>query len=1021
MVIIWAYYNKQLLLIVNLMAFFSAKGEGVEQPLGPISPPTDYNCLQRAPSNDAAAQEPSVHSSDSMKANETTIALLLSEIGDATFDKEVYLPLCYCDPRMETAYLTYNKRYFMNMDYVYLLMSLLMLASLAYLSHDPIIIVPCIVVSVIFLCASAVEIFAQYKHSTTELTALQRAAIIHEWFVAISLLLIGAALSFEIYPFLSTCIDDGRFVGPGTNSQNYNVCVRSVPAYPHLALAAPVFTGRPRTFFGIVCAIVFVALRNVSRPINPIDSSKDMGLKLVMDIGVATLLIVCQGALEWTYRASFEECVNAHRAKQRAMTQKATTDGYLSYLLPPSYYSRLLSREHYSDSGVVSVFVASVEDLAVWFPQTATQEDVRSALSQMLAFMSSLDKECTYFHVERIRVTGDEFVATSNLMLPTLCHAIRIASFAATVRSFVNEHRTRVRCAIHTGAMTGTVTGERYLRYDVSGEAMDYVTRELLPICPVGETVVSQAMKEVINDRAILVPLEGGVSSRSECNGGSTTSFWCLLDVSRTRVKPPLASAGGDCRPRCENSLEEMPEPVATHISRVHFKNEGATNSEERSELHEPPPNDPQASSPAVEEKNEVISEITVESQRYATPSKITLRFADADAESGFDAWQSSQHYHSVATFVELAFVGLIVIVQLIDFKGVSSGAALAGHCLGFGALFVTAGKALWVKRGRSVPAMQNAVLFGVETSLLSFGAALTRPSLVSNNLTFMLVMFLCTTRISNITNYSWMWCSVYVVIVLFVPQVIATFIRNGVQRVVALPFMIAFVSLVLVALRWSEVFKRQRYRDSQLMLYTSAIETKARDLLQHALAAVIPMPLMAQVAARYDTRMLDACVEPCNGVAVCLVFLPLVSLSSPRSTSSDEKGNGPDDGHAACLSVKRSMASAEMALREFQHLHLTKIAGNTILAAGPVACGSIRGAAEEALCLLNTVRGQCTAAVTVGSFYAVVTGGTWQPSFFLFGEAVVEAKTICAAAPNPSATFSDTFQKQFPFLQFPK
>ena len=245
------------------------------------------------------------------------------------------------------------------------------------------------------------------------------------------------------------------------------------------------------------------------------------------------------------------------------------------------------------------------------------------------------------------------------------------------------------------------------------------------------------------------------------------------------------------------------------------------------------------------------------------------------------------------------------------------------------------------MKRGRSVPAMQNAVLFGVETSLLAFGAALTRPSLVSNNLTFMLLMWLCAMRISNITNYSWMWCSVYVVIALFVPQLIATYIRNGVQRFVALLFTIAFVVLELLALRGSEVFKRQRYRDSQLMLYTSAIEAEERDLLQHALAAVIPMPLMAQVAARYETKVLDACVEPCNGVAVCLVFLPLVSLS-PRSTSSDEKGNGPDDGHAACLSVKRSMASAEMALRKFRDLHLTKIAGNTILAAGPVAYGSI-------------------------------------------------------------------------------
>ena len=107
------------------------------------------------------------------------------------------------------------------------------------------------------------------------------------------------------------------------------------------------------------------------------------------------------------------------------------------------------------------------------------------------------------------------------------------------------------------------------------------------------------------------------------------------------------------------------------------------------------------------------------------------------------------------------------------------------------------------------------------------------------------------------------------------------------------------------------------------------------------------------------------------------------------------------------------AMRTAEDALRQFRHLTLAKVMGDSILVAGPLGGhGLFDGAVDEALQLLQVCRGRCTAAAAVGSFYAIVTGGTRQPSFFLVGDAIYSVKSQLSTAPAQTTVVNAAFEQ---------
>ena len=184
------------------------------------------------------------------------------------------------------------------------------------------------------------------------------------------------------------------------------------------------------------------------------------------------------------------------------------------------------------------MFIAAVPELAEWvYPAATSRGAVCEAVGRISQLMRSFEEQHKLVGVERIRVAGDEFVATSNLIVPTLSHAIRIAVFAAKTHRFVVESGVPTRCAIHTGAVHGSVVGSRFLRYDVGGDGINGA-RQLLPLCPPGDVVVSEAMQQLLRDRAILVPCSTVVPLPLD-----VTAYF-LRGIASSRLKVPTGGIG---------------------------------------------------------------------------------------------------------------------------------------------------------------------------------------------------------------------------------------------------------------------------------------------------------------------------------------------------------------------------------------------------------------------------------------------------------------------------------------------
>ena len=326
-----------------------------------------------------------------------------------------------------------------------------------------------------------------------------------------------------------------------TPQQRWETCVNAVYPYPFAVLAIALVCGRPRVMWMVACAITGIVTKNLSRLVFSVDSGKVAVMKVVADVLLSAVLLGCHAALEQSHRTAFEEYVKAYARMEQAAKQKEATDAYLSQLMPPMLYSRVLSRERYEDSGSsVSVFVASVTDLFEWVPITADRTALTEAVSRVSAFMAFCDYSLKRVQVERIRVTGDEFIATSNLIVQTLSHAMRITVFAATVLAYLNRFPLPVRCAVHTGALRGRVTGARFLRYDVSGEGID-VARHLLNCCRDGEIAVSSVTQQLLRDRATLVPCDAVLPFVGK--SGEPMGVFLLRGMKSSRVKPPQQPA----------------------------------------------------------------------------------------------------------------------------------------------------------------------------------------------------------------------------------------------------------------------------------------------------------------------------------------------------------------------------------------------------------------------------------------------------------------------------------------------
>ena len=1020
--------------------------------MAPSSPRVAENPAEAQAGHDAAAE----------KASARVMYVPDEKIDWSVPETELFatgrLGFSYSNSKMETEFIRFHDRHLVGLATCALVIFAAFAIAGVIMIENTVGDTLYVILSIVNLAAFLLDVVLRFVLRPATTSDLARKAVIHEFIFSCTQILSCIILGCVAYSIEQACQRSNVAIQSTTAAQRREICERNIYPYGHTFLSVSLLCGRPRAFIITLCAVVFVGGKYFTRVFIGEDSMKDMHSKMVIDAVVASILVACHIAFERSYRASFEEYVKAHRSKQQAIKQKEATDAYLSQLLPPMLYSRLLSPEHYEDSGTaVTVFIASVTDLAAWVPAGASRAAVSDAVRRVSELMGRFEETHKLVGVERIRVTGDELIATSNLIVPTLSHALRIAVYAARMHPHVVRSGTPVRCAIHTGAVRGYVAGTRFLRYDVRGEGVD-IARLLLSYCVEGEVVVSSATQALLRERAKLVPCDTEALPLTS-NGDFLQAFF-LRGLVSARIKA-VSDEGSNSRSvtpesqqlddaqRGSSSSSSVTNANASFARRVHFGSEGDLGMLEAEAMvaQRPPPEERSAkdkksegrevskipqeakreSSSSGDEQqapqDEVMKRVVQESDRLTIVSKVFLRFSDPQREEEYKP-SPSFAFMVTSTGALFAFSSVLCIQVTLEFAGFEH-SRLTGQGLIIAATAVSLIALISLVLLPDSTALWRRVLFLLEsTTVVIFvivGAAMTRPSIIGNDTCYMFPPLAASLQF---VVYGWPWLVgwAFTSIVLTAVLFIEMFAHGGLVKISGLAFVVVQEVIIFLVLRWREMSARQRHRDALLIQTCNGAELEEKDLLQGALTAVLPAPLIPRVL---NGMMLSGSrpgvVEYVNrGVVVVLSFPHPVSpvearrderysfgldAMPPNSASSSSQTSAPNE-----LSESTSTEVAERALRLLRFLTLTKVIGDTVLTAGPLLEKDFSDTLIEAPMLTQAVHGRCTAVVTLGSFYAIVTGGRQQASFFLLGDAIHAAKMLLPDARPLGTTYTPEY-----------
>ena len=964
------------------------------------------------------------------------------------FTRSRIIPLFYKSSAMESQFVAYSYLHFTYVDSANL--AAIIIFSLAYVAYwsSSVMGVASLMNAAVAFVALAIDSASRYASAKSG----KSIAAMHEGIMLAALFCNSTLVGVISYANEDVCQRSSVAPFQTSAEERRAVCVHAIFPYGYAVFSIAVTCGRPRAFLMAVCAIAYVTARIVMKPLLGKDTSEEAAMKIVVDVVVLFTSLLCHTVLEQYHRASFEEYVMAFRSKQQAIKQKEATDTYLSQLLPPMLYSRLLSPEHYEDSGTsVTVFIASVTDLAAWVPAGASRAAVSDAVRRVSELMAHFEEHRKVVDVERIRVTGDEFIATSNLIVPTLSHALRIAIFATKSRPCIARSGIPVRCAIHTGAVRGYVAGTRFLRYDIRGEGVD-IARHLIKCCAEGDIVVTDATKELLRERAVMLPTEEAFTAFSH-----TYKIFNLRGLTSIRLRVPSATAdrsdpipvasSQDSDDQSSQSVDSnsssldtwMPnngrEPSVSSSSgrssshRVHF-NESSFELRENRSASSPrrlqysqakiERVDPLAQHCKLVGKHTDIARDETEEAKRLPESKAEAELAEATAKLAIvSEWTGRIHFRNSGSEAEYSpsllrnqvfcsFTTLVLlssamsILLVVEFHGFKS-TVLAGQVLLLAAIPIgsIAMAALCWMPPLIVQSSQHvvlAVLGGTVLVLIAFGAAASRPGLVANDTIYITLKYGELLAVA-LTGVPWRASAVATVVFIAFQYTVGIWF-GYIIKTVGIFLVATLLLLVVVEARWQELFIRQRHRDMILVRMSSDVERKERDLLQTALASVVPLCLVPLLTAQWGARAQH------NGLVQHVTRGVVVVMSFPRSA-----WQPPTE---ATQDLPSTTEAAEALLRTFSHITLTRVVGDVVVAAGPLTEQDLPKAASEAMELVEGTRGRCTAVVTLGSFYAIVTGGMQQASFFLLGDAVYSAKMNILAARPLSAEYSEDFMSVF-------
>ena len=193
-----------------------------------------------------------------------------------------------------------------------------------------------------------------------------------------------------------------------------------------------------------------------------------------------------------------------------ADSARAEADALLTNILPEAIAERL--KERPGETVADSVADASVmfTDL-VGFTQLAKRLGAARTVALLDQVVTEFDRLAAAHGVEKIKTTGDGYMAVAGVSRVQADHAARIARMALRLPELVERLSVahgvdlKIRVGIASGPVMAGVIGTDKFSYDVWGETVNLASRLESHGLP-GEIQVSDALKSALGDSFVFVP-----------------------------------------------------------------------------------------------------------------------------------------------------------------------------------------------------------------------------------------------------------------------------------------------------------------------------------------------------------------------------------------------------------------------------------------------------------------------------------------------------------------------------------
>jgi class 3 adenylate cyclase/uncharacterized protein YigA (DUF484 family) len=216
--------------------------------------------------------------------------------------------------------------------------------------------------------------------------------------------------------------------------------------------------------------------------------------------------------------------VEKSRLYEHLLRERERTKRLLRSILPRPLADRVEGRrEDFAEAfDEVTVLFADLVSFTEWSSRMSARDLVQLLNEIFLEFDGLTDR----FEIEKIKTSGDCYIAASGLPLPRDDHAQVAAEMALAMREVARGFRTpvgepiQIRIGLNTGPLVAGVIGRKKFTYDIWGDTVNVASR--LESCAAPDSIqVSAATRGRLGSAYCLQP-QGRVQVKGK---GATESF----------------------------------------------------------------------------------------------------------------------------------------------------------------------------------------------------------------------------------------------------------------------------------------------------------------------------------------------------------------------------------------------------------------------------------------------------------------------------------------------------------------